>query len=80
MKERKWNDSSLNKDAKIASGLQTSPLGVGGVAESLQTSPLASGLGAKQSRCRPPHWLAGSGANQCFQFKKSSNEGKQFQR
>ena len=47
MKESNLSAKNLNKDAEIASGLQTSPLGVGGVAESLQTSPLASGLGAK---------------------------------
>ena len=45
MKESKLNDKNLNKDAKIASGLQTSPLGAGGETESLQTSPLASGDG-----------------------------------
>ncbi len=36
-------DKNLNKDAKLASGWQTSPLGAGGAAESLNNSPSGDG-------------------------------------
>jgi acetylglutamate kinase len=43
MKERKSDDNNLNKEAEMASGWQTSPLGAGGAAESSNNSPSGDG-------------------------------------